>query len=124
MLSVLSISECLNHYFPLTRKSNLRWLRKVFLLRLLFGFHAGIMRFHAKTRRERPKSAPYLRLKNIQGTAIGNFWKFFFSKKLFLNFFFEKSIFLENRTMPQKLKKRPFRLIERFYKPKTSKKCN
>ena len=25
--------------------------------------------------------------------------------------------------MPKKLKKRPFRLIKRFYKPKTSKKC-
>ena len=57
------------------------------------------------TRRERPKSAPYLRLKNIQGTAIGNFWKFFFSKKLFLNFFFEKSIFFRkshNATKTQK----------------------
>ena len=35
-----------------------------------------------KTRRERPKSAPYLRLKNIQGTTIGKIWKkFFFQKK-------------------------------------------
>ena len=35
-----------------------------------------------KTRRERPKSAPYLRLKNIQGTTIGKIWKKnFFSKK-------------------------------------------
>ena len=33
------------------------------------------------TRRERPKSAPYLRLKNIQGTTIGNIWKIFFFKK-------------------------------------------
>ena len=38
-----------------------------------------------KTRRERPKSAPYLRLKNIQGTTIGNIWKkiIFFPKKVF-----------------------------------------
>ena len=45
------------------------------------------------TRRERPKSAPYLRLKNIQGTTIGNIWKkvFFFKKNIF-EFFFEKSI--------------------------------
>ena len=38
-----------------------------------------------ETRRERPKSAPYLRLKNIQGTTIGNIWKkiIFFPKKVF-----------------------------------------
>ena len=44
-----------------------------------------------QTRRERPKSAPYLRLKNIQVTTIGNFWEknIFFSKKLYLKFFFE-----------------------------------
>ena len=37
-----------------------------------------------ETRRERPKSAPYLRLKNIQGTTIGKIWKKnFFSKKNF-----------------------------------------
>ena len=37
-----------------------------------------------RTRRERPKSAPYLRLKNIQGTTIGNIWKKnFFQKKYF-----------------------------------------
>ena len=31
---------------------------------------------------ERPKPAQYLRLKNIQGTTIGNIWNFF-SKKVF-----------------------------------------
>ena len=36
-----------------------------------------------ETRRERPKSAPYLRLKNIQGTTIGKIWKKIFSKKNF-----------------------------------------
>ena len=47
-----------------------------------------------RTRRERPKSEPYLRLKNIQGTTIGNIWKNFFFKNFFLKFFFfEKSIF-------------------------------
>ena len=37
-----------------------------------------------ETRRERPKSAPYLRIKNIQGTTIGNIWKIFwvFFKKV------------------------------------------
>ena len=59
-----------------------------------------------KTRRERPKSAPYLRLKNIQGTTIGKIWKNFFFKKMF---FFKKS-----RTMPKNLEKRPFRLMKRF----------
>ena len=35
-----------------------------------------------KTRRDRLKSAPYLRLKNIQRTTIGNIWKnYFFQKK-------------------------------------------
>ena len=55
-----------------------------------------IVQTHKKytlTRRERPKSAPYLRLKNIQGTTIGKIWKklFFFQKNIF-EFFFEKSI--------------------------------
>ena len=37
-----------------------------------------------QTRRERPKSAPYLRLKNIQGTTIGKIWKKnFFQKNYF-----------------------------------------
>ena len=63
-------------------------------------------------RRERPKSAPYLRLKNIEGTTIGNIW-----------IFFSKNIFLKKSHNAEKLKKRPFRLIKRFYKPKTSKKC-
>ena len=63
-------------------------------------------------RRDRLKSAPYLRLKNIQRTTIGNNWKNFFSKKNFD--FFSKSNFLESRTMPKNSKKRPFRLIKRF----------
>ena len=66
-----------------------------------------------KTRRERPKSAPYLRLKNIQGTTIVKIWKKKFSKKLFLNFFFEKKVFFKSQNA-EKLKKRPFRLIQRF----------
>ena len=40
------------------------------------------------------------------------FGKFFFSKKLFLNFFFEKVFFKSHNA--EKLKKRPFRLIQRF----------
>ena len=52
------------------------------------------LQVYRKTRRERPKSAPYLRLKNIQGTTIVKIWKKNFSKKLFLKFFFEKKYFL------------------------------
>ena len=55
---------------------------------------AGMKKFNGKyqieqrhygTRRERPKSAPYLRLKNVQGTTIGKIWKkiFFFQKIYF-----------------------------------------
>ena len=72
------------------------------------------------TRRDRLKSAPYLRLKNIQRTTIGNIWKNYF---FFKNFFFEKKYFFSKSHNAEKLKKRPFRLIKRFYKPKTSKKC-
>ena len=74
---------------------------------------------HLKTRRDRLKSAPCLKLKNIQGTTIGNICKklIFFSRNFFSNFFFETSIFLSRR----KTQKRPFRLIKRFYKPKKSK---
>ena len=74
-----------------------------------------------KTRRERPKSAPYLRLKNIQGTTIGKIWKKnYFSKKNF-DFFFEKKYFL-GRTMPKNSKRGHSGSFNVFYKPKTSKK--
>ena len=75
-----------------------------------------------RTRRERPKSAPYLRLKNIQGTTIGKIWKkIFFSKKLFLKFFSKKVFFKSHNA--EKLKKRPFRLIQRFLQTENLKKC-
>ena len=59
------------------------------------------------TRRDSLKSAPYLRLKHIQGTTIGNIWKklFFFQKKLFVDFFYKKSIF-EKVAQCQKSQKR------------------
>ena len=57
-----------------------------------------------ETRRDRLKSAPYLRLKNIQRTTIGNIWKNFFQKK-FEFFFRKKYIFLEIRTMPKNSKR-------------------
>ena len=50
------------------------------------GFCLELRKFQklrsVKTRGERPKSAPYLRLKNIQGTTIGNIWKKYFSKRI------------------------------------------
>ena len=46
-----------------------------------------------ETRRDRLKSAPYLRLKNIQRTTIGNIWKKYFFQKKFLKFFFRKKVF-------------------------------
>ena len=63
-------------------------------------------------------------ISKAQKYSKNNYWKHLekiFFKKNFLYFFFEKSIFLESRTMP-KNSKRPFRLIKRFYKPKTSEK--
>ena len=74
-----------------------------------------------ESRRERPKSAPYLRLKNIQGTTIVKIWKKNFSKKLFLKFFFEKKVFFKSQNA-EKLKKRPFRLIQRFLQTENFKK--
>ena len=57
-----------------------------------------------QTRRERPKSAPYLRLKNIQGTTIVKIWKKKFFKKIIFEIFFEKKYFL-SRKMPKKIQR-------------------
>ena len=67
----------------------------------------------SETRRERPKSAPHLRFKNIQGTTIGNLWKNFFSKTVF--------DFKKSRTMPKTPKRGHLGSLNVFYKPKTSK---
>ena len=56
------------------------------------------------TKRERPKSTPYLRLKNIQGSTIGNH----------LEIFFQKSVWLKKSHNAEKPEKRSFRLIKRF----------
>ena len=56
------------------------------------------------TSRERPKTASYLRLKNIQGTTIGNIWKFF-----------SKKVSGKESHIAEKPKKRPFRLNKRFF---------
>ena len=57
-----------------------------------------------RTRRERPKSAPYLRLKNIQGTTIVKIWKKKFFKKIIFEIFSKKKYFL-SRKMPEKIQR-------------------
>ena len=65
-------------------------------------------------------------ISKAQKYSKNNYWqhleKLFFSK-FFEIFFSEKKYFFRKSHNAEKLKKRPFRLIERFYKPKTSKKC-
>ena len=74
-----------------------------------------------KTRRERPKSAPYLRLKNIQGTTIVKIWKKKFFKKIIFEIFFRKKVFFLVAKC-RKTQKRPFRLIQRFLQTENFKK--
>ena len=57
-------------------------------------------------------------ISKAQKYSKNNYWK-----RLEKLFFFKKSIFFRKSHNAEKLKKRPFRLIKRFYKPKTSKKC-
>ena len=59
-------------------------------------------------------SAPYLRLKNIQGTTIGNIWK-----KII---FFQKKYLVKKSHNAEKPKKRSFRLIQRFLQTENFKK--
>ena len=78
-----------------------------------------------ETRRDRLKSAPYLRLKNVQRTTIGNIWKIFFQKKFFgifcrKNFFFT---FLESRIMPKNSKRGHSGSLNVFTNRKLQKKC-
>ena len=70
-----------------------------------------------ETRRDRLKSAPYLRLKNIQRTTIG---KIFLKKNLKI-FFSKKSIFLESRTMPKNSKRGHSGLLNVFTNRKLQK---
>ena len=65
-------------------------------------------------------------ISKVQNYSKNNYWKqlekLFFFQKNKLNFFFRKKVFFKKSHNAEKLKKRPFRLIKRFYKPKTSKK--
>ena len=94
-------------------------LRKSFLNEFTFLTCKNTSKYSKITRRERPKSAPYLRLKNIQGTTIGKIWNFFFKKNIFD--FFSKKVFFKSHNA-EKLKKRPFRLIQRFLQTENFKK--
>ena len=64
-------------------------------------------------------------ISKAQKYSKNNYWKHL--EKLFGNIFgkkyLKKSNFFRKSHNAEKLKKRPFRLIKRFYKPKTSKKC-
>ena len=55
-----------------------------------------------------------------------NYWKhlqkLIFFIKIIFEILFQKKCFFKSHNV-EKLRKRPFRLIKRFYKPKTSKKC-
>ena len=64
-------------------------------------------------------------ISKAQKYSKNNYWKhfkelFFFKK---IEFSFRKMYFFRKSHNAEKLKKRPFRLIKRFYKLKTSKKC-
>ena len=61
-----------------------------------------------RTRRERPKSAPYLRFKNIQGTTIVKIWKKKFFKKIIFEIFFEKKVFFKSQNAEKNPKGGPF----------------
>ena len=84
-----------------------------------FGFlermHITIWQL-SKTRRERPKSAPYLRLKNIQGTTIGKIRKKFFFKKKKFWFFFRKKVFFRSHNA-ENSKRGHSGSFNVFYKP-------
>ena len=54
-------------------------------------------------------------ISKAQKYSRNNYWKH-------LEIFFSKKVFFKKSHNAKKLKKRPFRLIKRFYKPKTSKK--
>ena len=63
-------------------------------------------------------------ISKAQKYSMNNYWKhleFFFQKKVFWKKKFKK-YFLKKVGQCRKTQKRAFRLIQRFYKPKTSKK--
>ena len=69
-----------------------------------------------------PSRRHILGSKIFKEQLLETFGKIIFFKKNLKFFFEKKSIFFRKSHNAEKLKKRPFRLIKRFYKPKTSKK--
>ena len=63
-------------------------------------------RILAETRRKCPKSAPYLRLKTIQGATIGNNWKkIYFLKRFLEKKFQKKNVFFKKSHLPKNTKR-------------------
>ena len=62
-------------------------------------------------------------ISKAQKYSRNNYWKHLQKINFFQNNFFCEKFFRNKSHNAEKLKKRPFRLIKRFYKPKTSKKC-
>ena len=83
---ILSVSDIQQRTIRSVHRSLKQFKTEVSLSNICYdlvwtNFLANNGKFEEKTRRERPKSAPYLRLKNIQGTTIGKIWKLFFFRK-------------------------------------------
>ena len=87
---------------------------------------SGPLRVRLSTEKENKTGSSQVgAISKAQKYSKNNYWKHlenYFQKK-FSKFFFEKKYFFRKSHNAEKLKKRPFRLIKRFYKPKTSKKC-
>ena len=71
-----------------------------------------------------PSRRHILGSKIFKEQLLETFGKIIFFQKKFEIFFSKKKYIFRKSHNAEKLKKRPFRLIKRFYKPKTSKKCN
>ena len=69
-----------------------------------------------------PSRRHILGSKIFKEQLLETFGKIIFFKKNLKFFFSKKKYFFRKSHNAEKLKKRPFRLIKRFYKPKTSKK--
>ena len=80
--------------------------------------------FSSKAVQNKTGSSQVGAISKAQKYSKNNYWKN--SEKIFLKkvlkFFFSKKVFFRKSHNAEKLKKRPFRLNKRFYKPKTSKK--
>ena len=74
------------------------------------------MKSLTKKKKNKTGSSQVGAISKAQKYSKNNYWKH-------SEIFFRKKYFFKKTHNAEKLKKRPFRLIKRFYKPKTSKKC-